>query len=86
MATRTLNAKRPNPTFILTHTFLKAFLRIKRFEHRATILQGYIIFLAELSGLYYNTMFYFNALHATNFKVKKLNFKSTRIRSIGSLV
>ena len=48
----------PNHTFILTHTFLK----IDFIEHRATILlylKGYIIFLAELSVLYYNTVFYF---------------------------
>lgn len=74
MATRTHSVQGdPNHLFILTHTFLK----IDFTEHRATILlylKGYIIFLAELSGLYYNTVFYFSVLHTINFTVKKLNF------------
>lgn len=52
--------------------------------HNDLILIGCIIFLAELSGLYNNTMLYFNELHTI--KVKKLNFKSTKIRSTDYLV
>lgn len=81
-----LKTKRPNLTFILTCTFSKAFFFFlnKWTWHNDLILIGCIIFLAELSGLYNNTMLYFNELHTI--KVKKLNFKSTKIRSTDYLV
>lgn len=67
------SARRPR-SCLHPHTL---FLKTDFIEHRATILlylKAYIIFLAEVNVLHYNTVFYFSVLHTINFTVKKLNF------------